>query len=98
MADKRKSILVDSLDYCYVCGRPHPHKHEVFFGNKDKKWSIKYGLILPLCYEHHEGNDGPHLNRKTDLVYKKMAQEVFENRLGTREDFQQIFSRSYADM
>lgn len=54
MADKRKSILVDSLDYCYECGKPHPHKHEVFFG-KNRDDSIKYNMILPLCYEHHEG-------------------------------------------
>lgn len=98
MADKRKSIIVDSLDYCYVCGRPHPHKHEVFFGQKDHNKSIKYGMILPLCYEHHQGNDGPHLNRQTDLAYKKMAQAVFEEKVGTREDFMKIFSMSYADM
>ena len=72
MADKRKSILVDSLDYCYVCGKMHPHKHEVFFGiNRNN--SIQYGMILPLCYEHHEGNNSPHRNREIDLAYKQLG-------------------------
>lgn len=95
MADKRFSILVDSLDYCIVCGRPHPHKHEVFFGEKQRKHSIKYGMVLPLCYIHHEGNESPHRNREIDLRYKEKAQEVWENTYGTREDFREIFGKSY---
>lgn len=95
MADKRKSILVDNLDYCYVCGKPYPHKHEVFFGVKNRKLSIKYGLILPLCQEHHEGDPSPHRDRIIDMSYKKMAQEVFEREIGTREDFMKIFGRNY---
>lgn len=94
MADKRKSILVDTLDYCYECGKPHPHKHEVFFGNK-RDASIKYHMILPLCYEHHEGINGPHLCRNTDLAYKRYAQMVFEQTYGSREDFINIFGKSY---
>lgn len=94
MADKRKSILVDSLDYCYECGKPHPHKHEVFFG-KNRDDSIKYNMILPLCYEQHEGNRGPHLCRNTDLAYKRLAQDVFEHTYGSREDFISIFGKSY---
>lgn len=97
MADKRKSVLVDSLNYCYVCGRPHPHKHEIFFGS-NRNNSIKYGMILPLCYEHHEGDSSPHRDRKIDLAYKKMGQAYFEANIGTREDFREIFGKSYADM
>ena len=95
MADKRFSILVDDLSYCIVCGRPHPHKHEVFFGEKQRKHSIKYGMVLPLCYLHHEGNDSPHMNREIDLKYKEMAQEVWERTYGSREDFRKIFGKSY---
>jgi len=95
MADKRFSIIVHDLDYCIVCGRPHPHKHEVFFGEKQRKHSIEHGLVLPLCYIHHEGNDGPHLNRKTDLHYKEVAQRVWESKCGSREEFRRIFGKSY---
>lgn len=95
MADKRFSIIVDSLDHCIVCGRPHPHKHEVFFGGKARNASIKYGMVIPLCYEHHEGNDSPHLNREIDLKYKKMAQAKWEETYGTRTQFITIFGKSY---
>ena len=94
MADKRFSILVDDLDYCIVCGKPHPHKHEVFFGSK-RTLSIKYGMVLPLCYLHHEGNESPHMNREIDLQYKKKAQAIWESTYGTREDFIRIFGKSY---
>ena len=95
MADKRFSIIVDDLDYCMVCGRPHPHKHEVFFGEKQRKHSIKYGMVLPLCYIDHEGNDGPHMNREIDMKYKQMGQEIWEETYGSREDFIRIFGKSY---
>lgn len=95
MADKRFSIIVDDLEHCIVCGYPHPHKHEVFFGEKQRKHSIKYGMVLPLCYAHHEGNDSPHMNRKIDLTYKAKAQEIWENTYGNREDFIRIFGKSY---
>lgn len=95
MADKRFSIIVDSLEYCIVCGRPYPHKHEVFFGEKQRKHSIKYGMVIPLCYVHHEGNESPHMNREIDLQYKEKAQTIWESKYGTREDFIRIFGKSY---
>lgn len=95
MADKRFSILVEDLDYCIECGHPHPHKHEVFFGEKQRKHSIKYGMILPLCYLHHEGDESPHHNRDIDMYYKKIAQEMWESTYGTREEFRKIFGMSY---
>ena len=95
MADKRFSILVDDLSYCIVCGKPYPHKHEVFFGEKQRKHSIKYGMVLPLCYEHHEGDQSPHRDRAIDLQYKEKAQEIWENTYGNREQFIKIFGRSY---
>lgn len=94
MADKRKSILVNSLDHCIVCGRCHPHKHEVFFG-RNRQLSIKYNMILPLCYEHHEGINGPHRNRQVDLKYKRAAQTAWEEQYGTRNMFISLFGRSY---
>lgn len=95
MADKRFSVLVDSLEYCLVCGRPHPHKHEIFFGQRNRKLSIKYGFVIPLCYEHHEGNNSPHHNREIDLRYKRMARQYYEEHIGTREEFIKEFGKSY---
>lgn len=94
MAKKRESILVDDLKHCIVCGRPHPHIHEVFFG-KNRQRSIRDKMVLPLCYEHHEGDSGPHKDHNTDLFYKKMAQEKWEATYGTRKDFIAEYGKSY---
>lgn len=77
-----------------VCGRPNPHVHHVTFGAK-KKFSDKYGYLLPLCYEHHEGMAGPHRNREVDLIYKRLAQAHYEAHIGTREDFIRETGKSY---
>lgn len=87
---KRESILVDTLEYCMVCGRPHPHIHEVFFG-RNRSLSIKYKMVVPLCYEHHEGMESPHRDREVDLSLKRWAQGAF----GERDDFIKVFGKSY---
>lgn len=94
MAKKRESILVYDLEHCLICGRTHPHLHEVFFG-RNRQISIRYKMILPLCCEHHEGDNGPHKDRTTDLFYKKLAQEKWEAVYGSREDFINVFGKSY---
>ena len=90
----KQSILVGSMDYCIVCGRPHPHKHHVF-GASNRKWSEKYGLTVPLCYEHHNGSDaGVHFDKVLDTALKVMAQRKFEETY-PKENFMQIFGRNY---
>lgn len=91
---KKASVLVDDMEHCLVCGRPHPHTHHIFF-NAKKRFSDKYGYLIPLCFDHHEGDNGPHRNRETDLVYKRMAQMHYEEHHGTREDFIREVGKSY---
>lgn len=88
------SSLIDDMSSCIICGK-YAELHHVFFGLKQKKWSDKYKFYLPLCYEHHRGNNGPHMNRKVDLAYKTMAQKHFEAHIGTREQFIHEFGRNY---
>ena len=38
---------------------------------------------------------GPHHNRAIDLHLKRLGQIAFERKLGSREEFIQIFGRSY---
>lgn len=64
-------------------------------GVANRRLSEKWGCWVYLCYEHHEGNTGVHHNRDLDLRLKQFAQEVFEAKLGTREDFRRIFGKSY---
>lgn len=90
-----KSVL-QKEKICFRCGSPYVEDHHIFFGNPNRKYSEKYGLKIWLCpTDHRTGAESPHRNRQIDLAYKTMAQEYFEREMGTREEFRQIFGRSY---
>jgi len=86
----------DLCDVCLVKGiiTPYAHCHEIFFGEKHRKWSILYSLTKRLCYEHHQGELGPHKNRQRDLELKKESQARFEEEY-SHELFMQLFGRNY---
>ena len=92
----RYSILVDNFNECIECGTTRDiHKHEVFFGTANRKLSIKYGLVVPLCaYHHNMSNKGVHNNRKLDIELKQMAQRRF-NVVYPDLDFIKIFGKSW---
>ena len=89
---KRFSILTNDLTRCYVCGRPKHHLHEIYFG-KNRNNSMKYGCVVPLCYEHHEGNTGVHHNIDLDNLLKKKCQKAFEKTYSI--PFISIFYKNY---
>ena len=95
MAKKRvKSILVDDMEQCMLCGAPNPHVHHVFCG-PNRKWSEKYKLTVPLCYLHHNGsNAGVHFDKCLDLALKEMAQRRFKEEYPD-ENFVAIFGKNY---
>ena len=91
----KQSILVGSMEYCMVCGRPNPEEHHVFFGISNRKWSEKYKLKVPLCGEHHRGSDlSPHFNKEFDLQLKQYAQERFQEEYPDL-NFREIFGKNY---
>lgn len=94
---KTKSIIVDCMDNCFVCGSPYVEVHHVMYGNANRKLSDKYGLIVPLCQEHHRGQTGVHFkpNEGLDLHLKKLAQKHFEAHFGARNEFIRVFGKSY---
>lgn len=97
---KQKSVLVNDMNTCYECGLygteyQMVEAHHVLFGSYQKTNCTKRKLLLPLCSRCHKGNAGPHMNREKDLEYKMMAQEYYEENIGTREEFRMEFGRSY---
>lgn len=73
---KRFSILANSDDYCFLCGRHlnkyEDNKHEIFFGNGKRRQSMKHGLVVPLCNKcHTKGNLAVHNNYFVDLKLKQ---------------------------
>jgi hypothetical protein len=77
--------------------RPAVHRHHVFFGQKQKKHSTKYGLLADLCYDCHEGQNGVHNNYTADLELKQRYQEIYEDTF-SHESFMRIFGRNYLEV
>lgn len=92
---KRYSIVTDNLKNCYICGRSDIHIHEMVHGTANRKLSIKYGLVIPLCVAHHY--EVHNSNSELDKKLKVKAQEHFE-RVYTELDFRKIFGKSYKEL
>lgn len=93
----RFSIFTDDLDHCIICGKPNTNKHEIFFGNKHRQLSIKYGLVIPLCIaEHHNQIEqkGIHFDKEMQNYWHKKGQTKF-NEVYPDLDFIDIFKRNY---
>ena len=97
--DKRYSIITNDLEHCIECGRDGINKHEIFYGTANRKLSIKYGLVIPLCQEQHHdqyNSRGIHFDKglcdKWHIIGQKKAMEFYK---WTIEDFIKIFGKSY---
>ena len=88
-----ESKFTSDLEHCFVCGRPFPQIHHIMNASNKAK-SEKYGLILPLCMNHHTGAEGVHTKPEKMLACKQMAQRKFEED-HTREDWILEFGKSY---
>ncbi len=92
---ERFSVIYPDLTKCAICGsKIGINKHEVFYG-RNRQNSIKYGLVVPLCFNHHTGDDGIHKDKELDLYYKKLFQKKWIKLYGTNEDFIKIFHQNY---
>ena len=91
---KRYSIIVENMENCVECGQRGVELHEVFFGNSNRKNSIEYGLVIPLCSYHHRNSpNGIHFNKELNYKYRKIAQKKFEETYD--KEFIKIFGRNY---
>lgn len=94
---KRFSIIQEDMSRCYICDKPKQHIHEVFYGiNRNN--SIKYGLVVGLCLDHHTGYNGVHTIRGSE--YNKKLKEIAQNKFmehynKTEKDFIKIFGKNY---
>ncbi len=90
----RFSVFFDSFSMCCNCGSLRNNtKHEVFSG-RNRRNSMKYGFVIPLCLSCHQIlQDDSAFNNK----WKIRSQEYFEEHYGTHEDFIKIFRMNYKD-
>ena len=107
VADKdRFSIITPDLTHCCVCGTSDRIcLHEVFFGTSNRKKSKEDGMVIPLCFEHHQGTFGVHNNKQLDDKFKQQAEKVWLVYYTDEEDtyeekvskFIKRFGRNYLD-
>ncbi len=74
------------------------HRHEVFFGRKNRQQSIKDGLVVFLTWGAHEGTDGVHgKNGKAfNLYLKKIGQQAWQDYYKkTTQDFINTYGKNY---
>lgn len=86
----RFSIFTDDLEHCIICKKNKDNLHEVFFG-RNRQLSIKYGLVIPLCIEHHLKM---HKNSVLQDIWHKKGQILFNNTYPDL-DFIKIFKKNY---
>lgn len=86
----RFSLFTDDLEHCIICGEKKDNLHEVFFG-RNRQNSMKYKLVLPLCFKHHREM---HDNIILQNEYKKRGQALFEETYPDL-DFVEIFGKNY---
>lgn len=89
--------IISNDKRCYVCGKMKDlHRHHCFYGTGNREMSEKYGLWVYLCPEHHNvSNYGVHFNKPFDTMLKRYCQMIWERQRGTREQFREIFGKSY---
>ena len=94
-----KSIFTDDLSVCYITGdkasdtvKIHPHH---IFGASNKKNSEKYGFILPLRSDWHEGTSySIHEDRVLELKFKTLCEEYYITTLNhSKEDWISEFGK-----
>lgn len=89
-----KSIITKDLTKCYLCGSYQRIEiHHIYSGCYRKK-STQYGLVVPLCYNCHQGTNGVHFNRLKMDKLRAIGQKAFEREYPDL-DFVKIFGRNY---
>ena len=90
-----KSIIQTEKE-CFICHTTHDlHLHHIYEGTANRKQSDKTGMTIFLCgYHHNMSDEGVHFNKQLDREIKEYAQRIFEKE-HTREEFRQIFGKSF---
>lgn len=89
----RFSILTKDLTKCYLCHKPKEQLHEIYEGAR-RIPSMKYGCVVPLCHECHQGNNGVHNNHQLDIMLKQICQKKFIE-IYPEINFLDIFHKNY---
>lgn len=94
---ERFSLFTDDLEHCIICHKSPVNKHEIFGGSANRKKSMEYGLVIPLCTcEHHDQINcrGIHFDKKLRNEWHIKGQAMF-NKTYPNLNFKDIFGKNY---
>lgn len=91
LENDRYSILADDLEHCYICSmNKRDDLHEVFEG-ANRKTSMKYGTVIPICRKCHWQWD---LDNELKKQIQKEAKQRF-NETYSSDKFLEVFGKNY---
>lgn len=93
----RFSLFTDDLEHCIICGKSPVNKHEIFGGSANRKKSMEYGLVIPLCTcEHHDQINckGIHFDKELRNEWHIKGQVIFQQNYPNL-NFIDMFGRNY---
>ena len=90
-----KSIISDDVvNVCYLCKihSEYLEEHHIFEGTGRRKVSDSRGMLVHLCRNCHRKI---HEKHEQEMELKELGQRIYEEQIGTREEFIREFIRSY---
>jgi len=94
------SIMSSNMPYWHNKRFNNLHRHEAFFGVRNRQKSIDDGLVVFLTYENHEGTNGVHgrNGHDLDMMIKKEAEKRWlEYYNKTIDDFIKRYGKNYIE-
>ncbi len=94
-----KSIVTDYDEICFFCGKPAECDHHLIFGNGRRVLAEEDGLKVPSCNKCHNISEKPadriHENPMAEKLSKMLGQAIYEDKIGTRDEFRKRYGKSY---
>lgn len=85
----RFSIITYNLDICYICKKHRRDHLDEVFGGRNRQTSMKYGLVIPICFKcHRKLTDNPLLKKDIQEEAKQRFIEKY-----SKEKFIEEFGR-----
>lgn len=80
----QRSCKNSMAEECLICNNPNSEAHHIVFRKQQPAMIDCSFNKIRLCAVCHKGDKGPHLNRDTDLKYKKQLQEKLKELFGSK--------------
>lgn len=95
--NNEKCIMNDNPPIWYNKRFQGSHRHEIFYGVKNRKKSIEDGLVVFLRPELHNASSlGVHFNKELDLELKQAGERKWcEYYNKTPDEFRQRYHKNY---